>query len=106
MENIPTTYQRPLEIITEKDVGKRVTDQDDQVKKACADFESIFLYYLLKTMRETVPRGGVFSAAGESAHTACFDLKIAEDLARKGGGIGLQDMIYHQLTNSHEGVKK
>lgn len=104
MENTTITHYRPLQVMPGN--GAEKNQDDGQVKKACADFESIFLYYLLKTMRETVPHGGVFSASGESAHAACFDLKIAEDLARKGGGIGLQDMIYNQLTKSHESVEK
>ena len=68
--------------------------------KACADFESIFIYQLLQTLRKTVPRSGLFSDKSSrwGMYTMMFDQKVAEDLATKGGGIGLQKMLSDQLS--------
>ncbi|HEU20348.1 MAG TPA: hypothetical protein ENO00_13400 [Deltaproteobacteria bacterium] len=72
-----------------------------ELRKACADFESIFIYQLLQTMRKTIPVGGILSNKNSwsDTYTTMFDQKIAEDLAKRGGGMGLQKMLYRQLDN-------
>jgi len=70
-----------------------------ELKKASADFESIFIYQLLQTMRKTVPEGGYLSSKNSSGGTymMMFDQQVAEDLA-KGEGIGLKNILFEQLS--------
>jgi|LGVF01.1.fsa_nt_gb flagellar protein FlgJ len=72
------------------------------LKNAVKDFESIFIYYMLQTLRKTVPKDGLFSQETSSKNTynMMLDQKMAEDLA-KGKGIGLQKMLLNQLDRSH-----
>jgi len=73
-----------------------------KIKKACQDFESIFTYQLLKTMRQTVPKGSVMgNSSGKDTYYMLMDQKVAEDLSRKGNGLGLQKMLYEQLTKNY-----
>lgn len=73
-----------------------------KIKKACQDFESIFTYYLLKTMRQTVPKGtGAGSMSGKDTYNMIMDQKVAEDLSRKGNGLGLQKILFEQLTKDY-----
>jgi len=37
-----------------------------KLKQACAEFESLFLNYLLKSMRASVPEGGLIDQSEES----------------------------------------
>jgi flagellar protein FlgJ len=78
------------------------TRNEEELRKACADFESLFIYQLLKSMRKTIPEGGFLSNKNSwsDACTMMFDQKVAEDLADRGGGLGLQDMLYRQLGHS------
>ncbi len=73
-----------------------------KIKKACKDFESIFAYYLLKTMRQTIPKGstGLSNFSGKDTYTMIMDQKLADELANKGNGLGLQKMLYEQLTKN------
>lgn len=73
-----------------------------ELRKACADFESIFIYQLLKTMRKTIPVGGILSNKNSwsDTYTTMVDQKVAEDFAKRGGGIGLQNMLYRQFNNN------
>ncbi|HUV49823.1 MAG TPA: rod-binding protein [Anaerolineae bacterium] len=71
---------------------------EKKLKKACADFESIFINYMLKTMRRTVPQGGT-NFPGKDIYSTMVDQKVAEDLAKRGGGIGLQQMLLRQLKS-------
>ncbi|MBN1828885.1 MAG: rod-binding protein [Deltaproteobacteria bacterium] len=81
--------------------GKRNirSGEEERLRKTCADFESIFLYRMIEVMRRTVPAGGVFQSggAGGDAYRMITDQKIAETLAHKKGGVGLQKMLYEQL---------
>jgi flagellar protein FlgJ len=82
--------------------GKKKSEELKKIKKACQDFESIFTYYLLKTMRQTVPKGSSISdSAGKDTYTMLMDQKIAEDLARKGNGLGLNKLLYEQMTKTY-----
>jgi peptidoglycan hydrolase FlgJ len=78
------------------DAGER---QQRQLRKACADFEAIFVYTMLKTMRATIPRSGfVDTFAGKDTYTMILDQKVAEELSRRGSGIGLQKLLLQQLS--------
>ena len=73
-----------------------------KIKKACQDFESIFTYYLLKNMRQTIPKSqNVVSSPGKDTYNMIMDQKIAEDFSRRGNGLGLQKMLYEQMTKNH-----
>ena len=74
--------------------GQQASQQgDDTLKKAATEFEAFFLYYLLKTMRESVPKGGLFSGGrGEEIFTSIYDDVVARNMAIQGG-IGLTELI-------------
>lgn len=78
--------------------------EDMRLRKACADFESLFLYSLLKSMRRTVPQGSVTTGlSGKNATEMLMDQKFAEEMAGKGGGVGIQKMLYEELKNRRTG---
>ncbi|MBN2688605.1 MAG: rod-binding protein [Deltaproteobacteria bacterium] len=87
-------------VSTKNGADKNRTEED--LRKACADFESIFIYQLLTSMRKTIPAGGFLSNKNSwsDTYTMMFDQKVAEDLADRGGGLGLQGMLYRQLGKS------
>ncbi|MBN2516000.1 MAG: rod-binding protein [Deltaproteobacteria bacterium] len=93
-------YKKETEInnneIKEVQKGER---KEKGLEKACADFESILIYQLLQTLRKTVPEGGYLSnkSSWGDTYTMMFDQKVAEDLAKRGGGIGLRKILLDQL---------
>lgn len=73
-----------------------------KIKKACKDFESVFIYQLLKTMRQTIPKtSGMGSLSGKDTYNMLMDQKVAEELSSKGNGVGLQKVLFEQLTKSY-----
>jgi len=73
-----------------------------KIKKVCQDFESIFTYYLLKNMRQTIPKSqNVVSSSSKDTYNMIMDQKIAEDFSRRGNGLGLQKMLYEQMTKNY-----
>lgn len=79
-------------------------DDLQKIKKACQDFESIFTYQLLKTMRQTVPKSSStvgLSGPGKDTYYMIMDQKVAEYLSEKGNGLGLQKVLFEQLTKNY-----
>ncbi|PKN10764.1 MAG: hypothetical protein CVU72_00080 [Deltaproteobacteria bacterium HGW-Deltaproteobacteria-7] len=90
---------------TEKVTSARYSEEElKKLKKACADFESIFTYQLLKTMRKTIPENkNGLNNYGKGTYTMIIDQKLAENISAKGDGLGLQRVLYEQLTKTNTG---
>jgi flagellar protein FlgJ len=74
-------------------------EREKKLKKACADFEAMMVFQLLKTMRQTIPKDGYLKPSqGQQTYEMMLDQKIAADLAQKGEGLGLQKLLYNQLN--------
>lgn len=76
------------------------TDQakDAKTRKACADFEALMLQQLLKTMRESVPDGGLFAGGyAKDMYESMHDEALAKHLA-EGQGMGFGEVLYKQLS--------
>ncbi len=72
--------------------------QEKKLRKACADFESILLYQMFKTMRNTIPQSGLTNKmTGKDTYEMMMDQKISEELAKKGG-MGMQKVLFNQLN--------
>ncbi|HHY47238.1 MAG TPA: hypothetical protein GX506_08090 [Firmicutes bacterium] len=78
-------------------------DNSNGVKKlreVCQDFESIFLQYLIREMRASVPKSGLFGGGfSEEVFLSLFDENLAKEMARRGG-IGIGEMLQRQLSRS------
>ena len=72
------------------------------LKKACQQFEGLFLHQLMKEMRKTVDEGELLH--GGNAEKIFMDLKdqaVSDGLA-EAGGLGLAEMLYRQLLGPDE----
>jgi flagellar protein FlgJ len=53
-------------------------------------------------MRQTVPKNGLLNPSqGKETYEMIMDQKIADDLANKGQGLGLQKMLYNQIIKQN-----
>lgn len=76
--------------------------REKKLKKVCADFEAMLAFQLIKTMRQSVPRNGYLKPSqAQLTYEMMLDQKMSEELAGKGGGLGLQKMLYNQMTKHH-----
>lgn len=73
--------------------------EDGQLKKACQEFESYFLYMMMKEMRKTVPETKLFHGGrAEEIFRDMMDEETSKDMAKSpAGGIGIGNMLYQQL---------
>jgi flagellar protein FlgJ len=65
-------------------------------KKAATEFESFFIYYMLKTMRQAVPKSGLLDSRHSDTFLSLMDQEVA-GLAAKRGGFGLAKALENQL---------
>ena len=80
-----------------KKPGTRKLDEE-KLRKACQEFEAIFMTKLMKTMRQSGPRSGLFEKGGQQEiYQSLFDEEIGKSLAKRGG-IGLGQMLYRNMT--------
>ena len=70
---------------------------DDRLKRVCAEFESIMITYMLKTMRNSVSKDGLFGESNESKiFSSMHDENLALGIAR-GGGLGLGKILFEHI---------
>lgn len=69
-----------------------------ELKKASKQFEAIFLNYMMKSMRETIPKAGLLKEGlANNIYTSMFDSYLSEK-ASAHQSLGLASMIYKQLS--------
>ncbi|MEJ2059018.1 MAG: flagellar assembly peptidoglycan hydrolase FlgJ [Gammaproteobacteria bacterium] len=71
--------------------------QSPQAKvEAARQFEALFIQMMLKSMRDTVPQGGLFGSQQQRLYRGLYDQQLALNMAQ-GGGLGLRAMILRAL---------
>ena len=71
-------------------------DPDAAIDEVAKQFESMFIQMMLKSMRDALPKDGLFSSNDMDTYTEMADQQIAVNMA-ESGGIGLSDVIARQL---------
>jgi flagellar protein FlgJ len=86
-----------IESSQQQAVGAETADER-KLKKACCDLEAVFLNYLLKSMRKTIPKADLFgSARDEEFFRDMMDVEICSAASRTQS-LGIADMLYRQLS--------
>jgi len=74
----------------------------DRLRKATRDFEAFFMTYMLKTMRETIPKseepGAMDNGLGKDVFASMFDQKLGETMAQSSRR-GIGDLLYDKLVS-------
>ncbi|UCD38217.1 MAG: hypothetical protein JSW54_01670 [Fidelibacterota bacterium] len=76
-------------------VETQVQKADKKLWKACQNFESLFMGYLVKSMERTLPKG---SLSGSGLPDIMFNQVMGSALS-EGGGIGLAELLYRDLQS-------
>ena len=76
-----------------------VGENDKKLKKACSEFEAIFIKQMLDSMRKTVSKSGLINGgmAEDIFEDMLYD-KYAEKMS-KTGNFGIKDILYKQLKS-------
>jgi len=86
--------------------SKARADDPKAIQAAAKQFESIFLYQLLKSMRDAQKGDGegLFDSNESRMYTGLLDEQLANRIAN-GPGIGMADMVLAQIDRSRSMAK-
>jgi flagellar protein FlgJ len=103
MEKLTTTSPAVYTDFNGLDNLKRKAGSDPgaAAKEVAQQFESIFVGMMLKSMRDTLPKDGMFSSNQMDAYQDMFDKQLAVDMSSKGG-LGLAEVIEKQIRASSQ----
>jgi len=74
--------------------------RNKELRKACKEFEAIFTYQLLKSMRNTIEKCDLFhSGQSEEIYESLLDQEYAKLMARSDNN-GIAEMLYQQLSRN------
>ena len=60
-------------------------ERDKKLREACKQFESVFTYEMLKSMRNSIPKCDLFSGGqAEDVYQSMLDQELANNMAGKG----------------------
>lgn len=77
--------------------GQAALDPDMATHEVAQQFESIFVGFMLKAMRDATPEDTLFGSNGMSSYQKMFDNQLAVTLSDQGG-IGLAELIEKQIA--------
>jgi murein DD-endopeptidase MepM/ murein hydrolase activator NlpD len=78
-------------------IEKEKTKRNSAIRKACKDFESIFTYELLKSMRRTIEKCDLFHGGqAEEIYESMLDQELAKNIAGNGSS-SISELLYQQL---------
>lgn len=79
---------------------EKTKEKDEDLKKACKEFESVLTYQLLKTMRGSIEKCDLFHGGrGEEIYESFLDQELSKSVAG-GGRSSLAELLYQQLKPS------
>ena len=81
---------------------EKVAENNQRLKQACCELESLFIYQLLKEMRATIPDSGLTnSGMAKEIYTSMMDSQLAKEISSERG-MGLSKVIYDQLIERNK----
>ncbi|TGB73306.1 flagellar assembly peptidoglycan hydrolase FlgJ [Escherichia sp. E4702] len=77
--------------------AKAGEDPAANIRPVARQVEGMFVQMMLKSMREALPKGGLFSSENTRLYTSMYDQQIAQQMTA-GKGLGLAEMMVEQMT--------
>jgi peptidoglycan hydrolase FlgJ len=71
-------------------------DPKSALRATAQQFETLFMNMLMKSMRDTIPKDGLFQSSANDMYTGMLDQQLAQKMSARGTGIA--DMIVKQLS--------
>ncbi|AEH44343.1 Flagellar protein FlgJ [Thermodesulfatator indicus DSM 15286] len=74
--------------------------KDKALRKACQEFEAIFLYQILKGLKKTIPESGFWPKSFQrDMYEDLFYQEVSLKMAERG--TGLSKMLYRELSRKY-----
>ncbi|MGP3590010.1 flagellar assembly peptidoglycan hydrolase FlgJ [Vagococcus sp. WN89Y] len=83
--------------------SKAGQDPQANLRPVARQVEGMFVQMMLKSMREALPKDGIFSSDSTRLYTSMYDQQIAQQMTA-GKGLGLADMMVKQMSGEQQPV--
>lgn len=77
--------------------AKAGEDPAANIRPVARQVEGMFVQMMLKSMRDALPKDGLFSSERTRLYTSMYDQQIAQQMTA-GKGLGLAEMMVKQMT--------
>ena len=77
--------------------AKANEDPAANIRPVARQVEGMFVQMMLKSMRDALPKDGLFSSEHTRLYTSMYDQQIAQQMTA-GKGLGLAEMMVKQMT--------
>lgn len=95
INNDPSILHTRMEVI-------KKNQDDEALRKACKEFESIFLSIMFKEMKKTVPEDGLIEKdTGTKIFEDMYVEELSNEVANNNEGLGIGKMLYEQFKNGY-----
>jgi len=99
--SINTTVNASKNLSPRIESGDKKLDRE-KLKKACKDFEALFMSQMLKSMRQSIPQTGFLGKGlGNDIYQGLMDHELSKKLSQSKG-LGLGKVIYRQMLKREE----
>jgi len=93
---------RPLSPAIGAGDKKRLNEK--KLKKACTDFEALFIDHMLRSMRQTIPQNEFLGKGlGSDIYQGLMDQELSKKLAQNKG-LGLGQVLYRQMLRREKKI--
>ena len=103
MDDLPilNNMRGEVKALSEPKSGPSGIDKE-KLKKACTEFEAVFINQLLQFMRRTIPtsKPGALES-GKDVYQSLFDQELSKSMAKRGG-LKIGEMVYKQMMRREE----
>ena len=83
-------------------VKNQIDEKDKKLRKACMEFESVFTYEMLKTMRNSIQKSDLFHGGqAEEIYQSMLDQELSKNMAGKGSN-SIGELLYRQLKQMNQ----
>ena len=84
------------------DKATQLGHETDRLKLACDSFEALFMQQMLKQMRATVPKDGMFSGgSAEQMYSEMLDVELSKEMAASGG-LGISKLLFEHMAEAQK----
>ncbi len=75
-------------------------DDDKKLMEVCREFESVFVYMMLKEMKKTVPEDGLIEKSqGSRIFEDMYFEELSKEMSKGENSLGIAKMLYEQFKN-------
>lgn len=91
------------QLLERKIEGAKESKEDEKLMEVCKEFESVFIYMMMKEMKKTIPDedGLIPKSTGTKIFEDMYMEELSKEVVERDEGFGIAKMMYEQFKNGY-----